>query len=108
EAEQAEPAQASTGPGSQTELALDGDEPPRPESGVSTGPVLSMTAQQLIDDLGLDPYLAEQAANADDTTLYALAEKTKNWQGTALLDLATGTSLEDVRAAYFTGVTGGS
>ncbi|WP_246957484.1 UvrD-helicase domain-containing protein [Brachybacterium sp. Marseille-Q7125] len=73
-----------------------------------TGPVLSVTAQQLIDDLGLDPHLAEQAADADDTTLYALAEKTKNWQGTALLDLATGTSLEDVRAAYFTGVTGGS
>lgn len=73
-----------------------------------TGPVLSVTAQQLIDDLGLDPYLAEQAADADDTTLYALAQKTKNWQGTALLDLATGTSLEDVRSAYFTGVTGGS
>ena len=73
-----------------------------------TGPVLSVTAQQLIDDLGLDPHLAEQAADADDTTLYALAEKTKNWQGTALLDIATGTSLEDVRAAYFTGVTGGS
>ncbi|PZP13133.1 MAG: DNA helicase UvrD [Brachybacterium faecium] len=73
-----------------------------------TGPVLSVTAQQLIDDLGLDPHLAEQAAEADDTTLYALAQKTKNWQGTALLDLATGTSLQDVRAAYFTGVTGGS
>ena len=108
EAEQAEPAQASTGPGSQTELALDVDEPRRPEPAEPTGPVLSMTAQQLIDDLGLDPYLAEQAAHADDTALYALAEKTKNWQGTALLDLATGTSLEDVRAAYFTGVTGGS
>ncbi|MCT2176285.1 UvrD-helicase domain-containing protein [Brachybacterium muris] len=73
-----------------------------------TEPVLAVTAQQLIDDLGLDPHLAEQAAEADDTTLYALAQKTKNWQGTALLDLATGTSLQDVRAAYFTGVTGGS
>lgn len=106
--EQAETAQPSTGPAAQTELALDVEEPRRPELRVPEGPVLSVTAQQLVDDLGLDPQLAEQAAGADDTTLYALAEKTKNWQGTALLDLATGTSLEDVRAAYFTGVTGGS
>lgn len=106
--EQAAPTQASTGPAAQTELALDVEEPRRPEHEAPTGPVLSVTAQQLIDDLGLDPSLAEQAADADDTTLYALAEKTTGWQGTALLDLATGTSLEDVRAAYFTGVTGGS
>src|SRR5699024_5052565 len=73
-----------------------------------SGPVLGLTAQQLIDELGLDRKLAERAAEADDAELWALAGTTKGWQGTALLDLATGTSLEDVRAAYFTGVTGGS
>src|SRR5699024_5988516 len=73
-----------------------------------TGPVLGLTAQQLIDELGLDRKLAERAAEADDAELYTLASATGGWQGTALLDLATGTSLEDVRAAYFTGVTGGS
>lgn len=106
--EVAAPAQPSTGPAAQTELALDVEEPRRPEPALPTGPVLAVTAQQLIDDLGLDPNLAEQAADADDTTLYALAESTTGWQGTALLDLATGTSLEDVRTAYFTGITGGS
>ena len=70
--------------------------------------MLGLTAQQLIDELGLDRKLAERAAEADDAELWALAGTTKGWQGTALLDLATGTSLEDVRAAYFTGVTGGS
>ncbi|MDN5601069.1 MAG: UvrD-helicase domain-containing protein, partial [Brachybacterium sp.] len=73
-----------------------------------TGPVLGLTAQQLIDELGLDRKLAERAAEADDAELYTLASATGGWQGTALLDLATGTSLEDARAAYFTGVTGGS
>ena len=80
-------------------------EVPAPEP---SGPVLGLTAQQLIDELGLDRKLAERAAEADDAELWALAGTTKGWQGTALLDLATGTSLDDVRAAYFTGVTGGS
>ncbi|APX34018.1 DNA helicase UvrD [Brachybacterium sp. P6-10-X1] len=106
--DQAEHAQPSTGPAAHPELALDVEETRRPAPSVPTGPVLAVTAQQLIDDLGLDPILAERAADADDITLYELAESTKGWQGTALLDLATGTSLEDVRASYFTGVRGGS
>jgi superfamily I DNA/RNA helicase len=97
-----------TGPDAHPELALDVDEARPPQPAVPEGPVLAVTAQELIDDLGLDPSLAEQAADADDAALYALAESTTGWQGTALLDLATGTSLEDVRTSYFTGVTGGS
>src|SRR5699024_8091118 len=85
------------------------DEPVRtPEPPAPSGPALSVTAQQLIDDLGLDRSLAERAVAADDIALQALIDETKGWQGTALLDLATGTSLEDVRASYFTGVSGGS
>lgn len=84
------------------------DELDASELHVSSGPVLTVTAQQLVDDLGLDPELAERATLADDAALCALADATSGWQGTALLDLATGTSLEDVRAAYFTGVSGGS
>ena len=85
------------------------DEPVRtPEPSAPSGPALSVTAQQLIDELGLDRSLAERAVAADDIALQALIDDTKGWQGTALLDLATGTSLEDVRASYFTGVSGGS
>src|SRR5699024_2275792 len=51
-----------------------------------SGPVLGLTAQQLIDELGLDRKLAERAAEADDAELWALAGTTKGWQGTALLD----------------------
>src|SRR5699024_9811123 len=79
-----------------------------PEPSAPSGPALSVTAQQLIDELGLDRSLAERAVAADDIALQALIDETKGWQGTALLDLATGTSLEDVRASYFTGVSGGS
>ena len=85
------------------------DEPVRtPEPSAPSGPALSVTAQQLIDELGLDRSLAERAVAAGDIALQALIDETKGWQGTALLDLATGTSLEDVRASYFTGVSGGS
>lgn len=81
---------------------------PAPAPSTPEGPVLAVTAQQLVDELGLDRRLAERAAAADDAALYDLAGATRGWQGTALLDLATGTSLEDVRASYFTGVSGGS
>src|SRR5699024_4921281 len=85
------------------------DEPVRtPEPSAPSGPALAVTAQPLIDQLALDRTLAERAVAADDIALQALIDDTKGWQGTALIALATGTSLEDVRASYFTGVSGGS
>ena len=72
------------------------------------GPVLAVTEQELVEVLGLDPDLATQAVDADESTLLDLAAKAPTWQGSALLDLATGTSHEEVRAAYHTGASGGS
>lgn len=74
----------------------------------SSGPVLSVTAQELIDVLGIDPVLAAAAVDADEAALLDLAEEARSWQGSALLDLATGKSLDEVREAYFTGVRGGT
>lgn len=72
------------------------------------GPVLSVTIQDLVDGLGIDSDLAAKAVEADETTLLELAADAPKWQGSALVDLATGETLETVRSAYFTGTGGGS
>src|SRR5699024_5449651 len=71
-------------------------------------PVLDLTVTDLIEVLGLDPELAARAVDADETTPLDIAARYPAWQVDALLDLATGTSLEHVRAAYHTGAGGGS
>ncbi|EWS81342.1 UvrD/REP helicase [Brachybacterium phenoliresistens] len=109
-AEQASSAQAgpidqsSDEDGGTTEPAVDGGT----GSVGRSGPVLSVTAQELIDVLGIDPVLAAAAVEADEAALLDLAEGARSWQGSALLDLATGKTLDEVREAYFTGVNGGS
>ncbi|MBB5832515.1 UvrD-helicase domain-containing protein [Brachybacterium aquaticum] len=100
-----EEASDAASPGEGEEAAVEEVAPSVP---VPSGPFLEYTAQQLIEDLGLDPDLAEEAAQATGEELDALTSRTKGWQGTALLDLATGSTLEEVRASYFTGVIGGS
>ena len=71
-------------------------------------PVLDVKVTELVKVLGLDPELAARAVDADESTLLDLAAGAPAWQGAALLDLATGTSFEHVRAAYHTGAGGGS
>jgi len=52
----------------------------------------------LVDVLGIDESLAAQAlAAADENALMALAENAVEWQGLALLDLATGLSVAEVQ-----------
>lgn len=86
--------------------------PSDPAEGVapapSDGPALTATIEDLVDVLGIDAAIAERAVGADEATLLEIADGAPSWQGNALLDLATGTPLEEVRAAYHTGTTGGS
>ena len=72
------------------------------------GPILDVTERDLVEVLGLDPDLAARALEADESALLELADNALAWQGAALIDLATGTPLEEVRAAYHTGASGGS
>jgi len=74
------------------------EEPP-----LATPPLLvwlGLDREVLVDVLGLDPALASRALEAaDQDELLAVAEGTGvvQWQGLALLDLATGTSVEQVQ-----------
>ncbi|MCK9249471.1 MAG: UvrD-helicase domain-containing protein [Solirubrobacteraceae bacterium] len=60
-----------------------------------------ITLEQLTDELGIDPDLARRAlAVRTDDEIMQLAERAVEWQGLALLDLAAGASIDDVRAAF--------
>jgi superfamily I DNA/RNA helicase len=63
-------------------------------------PALGLDETALVEDLGLDPdlALAALAAQSEDEIM-ALAETAVQWQGLALIDLASGTSLIDVKQA---------
>ncbi len=59
---------------------------------------LGLDRKALVDVLGIDESLAARAlATADENALMALAEDAVEWQGLALLDLATGLSVADVQ-----------
>ncbi len=59
---------------------------------------LSLDRKALVDVLGIDESLAVRAlAAADENALMALAEDAIEWQGLALLDLATGLSVAEVQ-----------
>jgi hypothetical protein len=63
---------------------------------------LGIDAAPLRDDLGLDPILAEGAVRAaSEAAFQAVVESaTVEWQGLALLALATGSTVEDVRREF--------
>ena len=59
---------------------------------------LGFTAEQLTQELGLDAALAERAlAAADDHVINTIAADVDGWQGHALLELACGVSIDDIR-----------
>lgn len=61
---------------------------------------LGLDEKALIDELGLDPEVARAALNAtSEEEILALADTAVQWQGLALIDLASGTSLHDVRGS---------
>ena len=59
---------------------------------------LGVDRKALVDVLGIDESLAARAlAAADENALMALAENAVEWQGLALLDLATGLSVAEIQ-----------
>lgn len=59
---------------------------------------LGFTLAQLTDELGLTPQLATKVLSvADDNEINDLAAEVEGWQGSAILDLACGVSLDDIR-----------
>ncbi|GAA1764414.1 UvrD-helicase domain-containing protein [Kocuria aegyptia] len=82
-------------------------EPPTPTlqetepSFPSVNPLAGYTAEQLTGQLGIDDPVAEYAVGApsEEELLTALG-RVGGWQGDALMDLASGTSLDEVRATY--------
>lgn len=75
--------------------------PPAPVTPVTQPPLLvakGVTEAELVDELGVDPDLAAAAmAATDDDALLALAARAVEWQGLAILDLAAGLSLAEVK-----------
>jgi superfamily I DNA/RNA helicase len=71
--------------------------------GLSPAPVpllvdLGLDHKALVDVLGIEESLAVRAlAAVDENALMALAESAVEWQGLALLDLATGLSVSDIQ-----------
>lgn len=59
------------------------------------------TLEDLTDRLGLDPSTAAEALDAaDEDALMEVIGRAVTWQAGALLDLATGISVDDIRAKY--------
>ena len=59
------------------------------------------TLADLTDRLGIDPAIAALAMTApDDHALTAIAERAINWEGSALIDLATGEQIDSIREKY--------
>ncbi len=59
---------------------------------------IGYTLTDLTDKLGLDPAIAELAMKAaDDNEIIDIAQHAVAWEGSALLDLATGISIDDIR-----------
>lgn len=72
--------------------------PPAREAPVLNATGAKLTLEQLTDKLGIDPQVATRAlAATSEDKLMALAESAVEWQGLALLDLAAGRTVDDVR-----------
>lgn len=62
---------------------------------------MGYTLEDLTDSLGLSPAVAAKAmAAADESALLEAAEGGVEWEGSALLDLATGIAIDDIREKH--------
>ncbi|AHC24851.1 MULTISPECIES: 3'-5' exonuclease [Mycobacteriaceae] len=72
--------------------------PPVPEAALSYLAGVGYTLAELVDGLGINPLLAAQAMEApDESALLEVASEGLEWEGSALLELATGTAIETIR-----------
>ncbi|WP_270259790.1 3'-5' exonuclease [Kocuria marina] len=75
-----------------------------PTPTTSPNPLGTFSREELAGQLGVDEPVAEVAVSAEsDDELVAFLGRVGGWQGDALLDLATGTPLEEVRERYAAG-----
>ncbi|GEP27811.1 DNA helicase UvrD [Cryobacterium levicorallinum] len=65
---------------------------------IQPGPLEGHNVQELVESLGIELSLATDAVAANDTELNALIDAAVKWQGLALLDLAVGTPIHEVKA----------
>lgn len=73
--------------------------PPVPEISYLAG--VGYTVIDLTDKLGISPAVAERAmAATDEAALVDAAEGALDWEGSALLDLATGIAIETIREKH--------
>lgn len=87
------------------ECAPAGHFPPAPAAAATAAPApvpllvsLGLDRHALVDVLGIHETLAVRALTAvDENALMTMAESAVEWQGLALLDLATGSSVADVQ-----------
>lgn len=80
--------------------------PPAPIPEPETNPLATMDAQVLTDELGIDAPVAEAVVAARDTDhLLRYLEGVGGWQGEALMELATGASLERTKETFMLGPT---
>jgi AAA domain len=64
-------------------------------------PALGITRGNLVDELGVDACVADQALAATaDAALLAIVDAAVEWQGLVLLELAAGTGVAEVRAKF--------
>jgi superfamily I DNA/RNA helicase len=74
---------------------------PRPASEHSYLASVGYTLEDLTDRLGIDSAVAERAmAAADEYGLLEAADGALDWEGSALLDLATGIAIESIREKH--------
>lgn len=93
------------GPGTASPATPAGPAPSAPTAATAPAPALvpllvslGLDRKALVDVLGIGETLAVRAlAAADENALMALAENAVEWQALALLDLATGSSVEEVQ-----------
>lgn len=72
------------------------------------GPAFDVSVEDLVGVIGMDREIAERVAVAGENELLDIAVDAPRWQGDALLELATGKSLQEVKDAFRTEATGGT
>ncbi|MGP5008396.1 UvrD-helicase domain-containing protein [Brachybacterium tyrofermentans] len=89
---------------------VDGEESsePPPHPPTPSGPALHVSVEDLVDVLGMDREIAERAVMADEVELLEIASYAPRWQGEALVELATGRSIQEVKEAFRTEATSGT
>lgn len=107
EMEEAARQDTTTVPGSDGPGSEDGDDPTSQRPAPS-GPELRVSVEDLVNVLGMDREIAERAAVADADEFVDIAVDAPTWQQNALLELATGKSIDEVREAFRTDATGGT